>query len=122
MELTRLRRDIRQVGGDARGEAQELLDALDVVHEKAEDDLEAALARGCSLEERDLWDHIQESSDHLVRVMTLYMQSIGTEGMVAKLVETVGYERVEKALADWKKAYDARLAENDLGDLDDHPF
>lgn len=122
MELTRLRRDIRQVGGDARHEAQELLDAIDVVREKAEDDLEAPLARACSLEERDLWDYIQESSDHLVRVMTLYMQSIGVEGMVAKLAETVGYERVEKALADWKKAYDARVAADDLGDLDDHPF
>ena len=122
MELTRLRRDIRQVGGDARREAQELLDAIDVVYEKAEDDLEAPLARACTLEERDIRDYIQESSDHLVRMMTLFMPSISVEGMVAKVVETVGYERVEKALGDWKKAYDARMAADDLGDLDDHPF
>jgi hypothetical protein len=124
MELTRLRRDIRQVGGEARVEAQTFLDTIDVVREKAEDDLEAALARGCSLDERDIWDFIQENSDHLVREMVRRMPSIGVAGMVAKLVETVGYEHIADALAEWKKADDARVAAQAeaLGEFDDYPF
>src|SRR5581483_4583171 len=103
MELTRFKRDLRYVGGDARGEALELLDAIDVVREKA-DENEQALARGCSLEEREIWSFVEESTDHLVRTMVLHMPSIGVTGLLQKFIEVVGYERIAGELQEWKQA------------------
>lgn len=120
--LLRLRRAIRD-GEGVQQEVQEFLDALDVIH-LMQSDIEEQFAQGHWTEEQEWKEHLEQSTNLLVNTMVHSMPSVGVDGLLAKLIEEKGYARVAEALADWKKACDARVAEEEdaLGDLDDHPF
>jgi hypothetical protein len=121
MELTRLKRDLRYVGGYCN-DALELLDALDVVREKA-DDLEQSIRQGASLSESDAFQFTRESAEHLLRAMVQNVQGVlGIESVLEILLVTVGYERIAGYLKEWKVNDDVRRANDDLGDLDAHPI
>lgn len=123
-DVTRFRRDLRNIGFVTSDDALALLDLLDMVYEEAEafeDGLKPNTNYRIDLTETNITEFVEENADRLV-VGLARIEYIGIQGVIDDLVAYGGYERVEAALAD-KKRRDAeyKIALEELGDLGDYP-
>ena len=123
MDLSRLRRELRIVGYDSYTEALALLDALDIVHEDAEQ-YESRMRDSDGIQEEHMIDFLRNGLETLVREL-VRIESIGVDGVLSALTSQVGQRRVSEALENWKEQHDEEAASYDddtPGDLDTHLF
>jgi hypothetical protein len=119
MNLTRLRRLLRDMP-DSYEDAQTLLDAIDTFYENAEM-LDDRLKDGQYVESDEMYQFVVEQSGKLVHAMTK-LNGINSYGVLCFLAGELGYEAVLEDLKRYKQNIDEIPEEEDLGDLDDHPF
>ena len=122
MELTRLKRELRKGGSPIFEEALALFDAIDQVRENAESQ-EEWLRQSENLTEADIAQFVIESTDLLTHTL-LTLPSVGLPGLLSAILERQNYEDVLQCLETWKRLRSEAAAKRDeeLGDLDDHPF
>lgn len=96
MELTRLKRELRIVGGAAFEDAQALLDALDRVYEDAEA-FEDQLRNEKELTEDDMFQFVIEQAQWLVASLS-DLQSVGLRGIFQALRAQFDLARLEDEL------------------------
>jgi hypothetical protein len=122
MELTRLKRELRKGGSPIFEEALALFDAIDQVRENAESQ-EEWLRQGEYPNEGDIAQFVRESTDLLISTL-LILPSVDLQGLLSVILERQNYEEVLKSLETWKRRSDEAAAKRneELGDLDDHPF
>ncbi len=124
MDLSWLKRQLRQPGYPSFEDAQRLLDAIDGVYEDAQE-YETALRYG----DQDVNPYpemsrfVKDNAEILVHVL-LRIPSVGMQGVLDAMIEAKGYEGVLQALEGWKKRPKEveALDEELLQDLDEHPF
>jgi hypothetical protein len=118
MELTRFKRELRQVGYPSHLEALDLLDAIDEVLEDA-DLFEESLRQGGQTTEEGTARFVEENSAALIQAL-IEIQSVGVSGILAVILEQQGYENLCAWLAEVHQKQSQETTE--LSDLDDHPF
>ena len=119
MEMIRLKQELRHIGRNYSNDALELLGAVNVVREKA-NNLEQTLCQGASLSETDSFEFVRESAEHLIRSMALNVEMLGVNSLLEMLLEVAGYKRIVGELNEWKAKTDGRTAEvAKLGDVDE---
>jgi hypothetical protein len=124
MELSWLKRQLRQPGYPPFEDAQRLLDALDRVYEDAQE-YETILLHG----EQDINPYtemsrfVKENAGILVHVL-LGIPSVGMQGVLDAMIASKGYEGVLHELEEWRmRPREIEIQdEKFLQDLGDHPF
>ena len=106
MELTRFRRLLHSQDSQASKDALKLLDAIDKVYELAETH-EMSLLEGYTVDSDDIKQFTKEGVGILISAL---IKAVGIKRGLDICLETVPYEGVTAALAEWKQETDQARA------------
>lgn len=120
MELTRLRRYLRNHHTLPCQEACDLLDEIDYVYEDAQY-YERRMADGSSLDDSDMTGFVGENAERLTYALRRVM---GLENLLQVLASVIGYEKMQEMIGTLKTEWEEkeRQSREELGELNDHPF
>ncbi len=124
MELSWLKRQLRQPGYSSFEEAQDLLDAIDRIYEDAKEYEEMLLKGGQNINPYEAMSRFVKSNTEMLAHVLISLPSVGMQRVLDVMIETKGYEGVLQELEAWKKRPKEveTLDEEFLQDLGDHPF